>query len=89
MQLFLRGVKHAPDIRFYLIFVHMLDDCGYDNHFGSGKWKLNKGNLVVARGEKLSKFYWTKSLVARDNVNAIDMEASLWHHRLSHISEKG
>jgi len=25
---------------------------GYDNHFGSGKWKLIKGNLVLARGEK-------------------------------------
>ena len=57
MQLLLRGVKHTSNIRFNLIFVHMLDDCGYDNHFGSGKWKLNKGNLVVARGEKLSKLY--------------------------------
>ena len=37
----------------------------------------------------MSKLYWTKTLVARDNVNAMDMEASLWHQRLSHISEKG
>ncbi|GAU50368.1 hypothetical protein TSUD_284660 [Trifolium subterraneum] len=43
MQLLLRDVKHAPDVRFNLIYVHMLDDCGYDNHFGFGKWKLNKG----------------------------------------------
>ncbi|CAJ2645756.1 unnamed protein product [Trifolium pratense] len=89
MQLLLRDVNHAPDVRFNLISVHMLDDCGYDNHFGSGKWKLSKGNLVVARGEKTSKLYWTKALVARDSVNAIDMKASLWHRRLSHISEKG
>ncbi|RDX88079.1 hypothetical protein CR513_30373, partial [Mucuna pruriens] len=89
MQLWLRGVKHAPDVRFNLIFVHMLDDGGYDNHFGHGKWKLTKGNLVVARGEKISKLYWTKALVAKDSVNAMDMEASLWHRRLSHISEKG
>ncbi|CAJ2679244.1 unnamed protein product [Trifolium pratense] len=89
MQLLLRDVKHAPDVRFNLISVHMLDDCGYDNHFGSGKWKLSKGNLVVARGEKTSKLYWTKALVARDSVNVIDMKASLWHRRLSHISEKG
>ncbi|RDY06497.1 hypothetical protein CR513_09507, partial [Mucuna pruriens] len=66
----------------------MLDDGGYDNHFGHGKWKLTKGNLVVARGEKISKLYWTKALVAKDSVNAMDMEASLWHRRLSHISEK-
>ncbi|CAJ2658024.1 unnamed protein product [Trifolium pratense] len=61
MQLLLRDVKHAPDVRFNLISVHMLYDCGYDNHFGSGK----------------------------DSVNVIDMKASLWHRRLSHISEKG
>ncbi|RDX93716.1 hypothetical protein CR513_23984, partial [Mucuna pruriens] len=49
------GVKHAPDVRFNLIFVHMLDDSGCDNHFGYGQWKLTKGNLVVARREKISK----------------------------------
>ena len=43
----------------------------------------------MARGEKFSKLYWTKVLVVRDSVNAIDMEASLWHRRLRHISEKG
>ena len=42
----------------------------------------------MARGEKLSKLYWTKALVAKDHVNAVHMEASLWHRRLSHISEK-
>lgn len=89
MQLLLKGVKHAPDVRFNLIFVQFLDEGGYDNHFGSGKWKLSKGNLVVARGEKISKLYWTKALVAKDSVNAVDMKASLWHRRLSHISEKG
>ncbi|RDX61275.1 hypothetical protein CR513_60507, partial [Mucuna pruriens] len=82
MQLWLRGVKHASDILFNLISVHMLDDGGYDNHFGYGKWKLTKG-------EKISKLYWTKALVAKDSVNTMDMEASLWHRRLSHISEKG
>ncbi|RDY03371.1 hypothetical protein CR513_13054, partial [Mucuna pruriens] len=89
MQLCFREVQHALDIRFNLISVHMLDNGGYDNHFGHGKWKLTKGNLVVARGEKFFKLYWTKALVAKDSVNAMDMEASLWHRRLSHISEKG
>ncbi|RDX71862.1 hypothetical protein CR513_48731, partial [Mucuna pruriens] len=84
MQLWLRGVKHAPNVRFNLIYVHMLDDGGLDNHFSHGKWKLTKGNLVVARGEKISKLYWTKALVAKDSVNDMDMEASL----LSYISEK-
>ena len=89
IQLLLRGVKHAPDVRFNLISVQVLDDVGYDNHFSSGKWKLTKGNLVVEKGQKSSKLYWTKALVANDSVNAMDIEASLWYRRLSHISEKG
>ncbi|RDY06570.1 hypothetical protein CR513_09415, partial [Mucuna pruriens] len=89
MQLWCKGVKHAPDVCFNLISVYMLDDGGYDNHFVHGKWKLTKGNLVVARGEKISKLYWIKALVAKESMNAMDMEASLWHRRLSHISEKG
>jgi len=89
VQLLLREVKHAPDVRFNLIFVHFLDDCGYDNYFGSSKWKLTKGNLVMARGEKQSKLYKTKALVTKDSVNAMYMKASLWHWRLGHISEKG
>ncbi|RDX68741.1 hypothetical protein CR513_52239, partial [Mucuna pruriens] len=68
VHLWLREVKHAPYVHFNLISVHMLDDGGYDNHFG---------NLVVARGEKISKLCWTKALVGKDN-----------HQRLSHISEK-
>ncbi|RDX93045.1 hypothetical protein CR513_24747, partial [Mucuna pruriens] len=71
VQLWLKGVKHATNVCFNLIFMYILDDGGYDNHFGDGKWKL------------------TKALVAKDSVNAMDMEASLWHRRLSHISEKG
>ncbi|RDX94220.1 hypothetical protein CR513_23419, partial [Mucuna pruriens] len=67
----------------------MLDDSGYDSHFGYGKWKFTKGNLIVAKGDKISKLYWTKALVVKQSVNVMDMEASLWHQRLSHISEKG
>ncbi|RDX90379.1 hypothetical protein CR513_27759, partial [Mucuna pruriens] len=88
MQLWLRRVKHAPDVHFNMIFVHILDDGGYDNHFGHEKQKLTKGNLVVARGEKISKLYWIKALVVKDSVNVMDMKTSLWHRRFSHISEK-
>ena len=86
VQLLLKGVKHALNDHFNLIFVQMLDDGGYDSHFGSGKQKLTKGNLVVARRENLA--YWTKALVVKDTTNAMNMEASFWHQRLSHISEK-
>ena len=50
---------------------------------------LESGNLVVEKGKKSSKLYWMKALVSSDSVNAMDIKASLWHRRLSHISEKG
>jgi len=34
MQLLLKGVKHALDVRFNLNFTQMLDGGGYNNHFG-------------------------------------------------------
>ena len=37
MQLLLRGGKHGPDVCFNLIFIHVLDDVGYDNLFDFGK----------------------------------------------------
>ena len=88
VQLLLKGFKHVLDVCFNLIFVLMLDDSDYDSHFSSKKWKLTKGTLVVARGEKSTKLYWTKALVTKYTMNAMDMEASLSHRRLSHISEK-
>ncbi|RDX69415.1 hypothetical protein CR513_51473, partial [Mucuna pruriens] len=51
--------------------------------------KLTKGNLVMARGEKISKLYWTKALVAKDSVNVMDMEASLWTKGLVISVKKG
>ncbi|RDX90348.1 hypothetical protein CR513_27800, partial [Mucuna pruriens] len=88
VQLWLRGVKHALNVCYNLISMHMLDNGGYDNHFGYEKWKLIESNLVVTKGEKISKLYWTKALVAKDSVNSMDIEASLRHRKLSHISEK-
>ena len=44
-RLLLKDVRHVPDIRLNLISTGMLDDDGYNNYFGEGKWKLTKGNL--------------------------------------------
>ncbi|XP_004514373.2 F-box protein CPR1-like [Cicer arietinum] len=57
VQLLLKGVKHASNVRFNLIYVHMLDESCFNNYFPSRKWKLNKDNLVVARGEIISKLF--------------------------------
>ncbi|VFQ58429.1 unnamed protein product [Cuscuta campestris] len=65
-KLLLKDVRYAPDVRLNLISVHRLDDEGYENHFGGGKWKLKRGNLVVARGKKESKLYRLESVLSGD-----------------------
>ncbi|KAK4434907.1 Retrovirus-related Pol polyprotein from transposon TNT 1-94 [Sesamum alatum] len=51
-QLILKDVRHVPDMCLNLISVGKLKDDGFESHYGNGKWKLTKGNLVVARGIK-------------------------------------
>ena len=59
--------------------------------FGDGRqWKVIKGNLVVARGEKMGTLY----IVGQSGceVNSIADELCsliLWNQRLGHMSEKG
>ena len=50
--LVLKDVRHVSDILLNLIFTGKLDDEGYINHFGGGKWKLTKGSLFVVKGRK-------------------------------------
>lgn len=56
-RLVLNNVKHAPDVRLNLITVGYLDDEGYVNTLGASQWKLTKGSMIVARGDKLSNLY--------------------------------
>lgn len=90
-KLVLNNVKHAPDVRLHLISVGVLDDEGYVSTNGAGKWKLTKGSMIVARGEKRRGLYWTTASTCVDMVNVVESNSSstLWHKRLSHISEKG
>lgn len=42
-KLLLKDVRRALDICLNLISVRKLDDDGFGNDFGDGKWKLSKG----------------------------------------------
>ncbi|CAA7059133.1 unnamed protein product [Microthlaspi erraticum] len=90
-KLMLKGVKHVPDIRLNLISTGRLDDEGFYSLFGGGKWKLSRGSMVVARGDKFSSFYWMQAKVSKETVNALENDDAmeLWHKRLGHMSEKG
>ena len=53
-------------------------------------WKVTKGALVIANGEKVGTLYLCNGI--SNSVNALTSKganAALWHHRLEHMSEKG
>lgn len=89
--LLLKDVRHAPDVRLNLISVGKLDDDGFCSTFGSEQWKLTKGSMVVARGNKTSSLYMMEGKLSKGAINVVqeDQVTELWHKRLSHISEKG
>ena len=90
-KLQLKNVRHAPDMRFNLISVKALDQEGYCTSFGSGKCKITKGALIVAREDNsLTTLYRLQAKLCKEDVNVADDSSSdLWHIRLGHLSEKG
>ncbi|GJX06269.1 putative RNA-directed DNA polymerase [Tanacetum coccineum] len=86
----LKDVRYIPGLKKRLNFVGQLDEEGYYVGFGDQQWKVTKGSLVVARGNKRGSLYLVK--VPSNRINAaIDGRgnATLWHQRLEHMSEKG
>ncbi|GJS12355.1 putative RNA-directed DNA polymerase [Tanacetum coccineum] len=86
----LKDVRYIPGLKKRLISVGQLDEEGYHVGFGDQQWKVTKGSLVVARGNKRGSLYLVE--VPSDGINAaIDGRgnATLWHQRLGHMSEKG
>ena len=75
-KLVLKDVRHVPEMSFSLISIGNLDDKGYHSRLGNGKWKLTKGSLVLARGNKNNSFYKTKVRLVKGEVNIVENEAS-------------
>ncbi|PKI68495.1 hypothetical protein CRG98_011133 [Punica granatum] len=88
-KLLLKKVRHVPEIRLNLISTGQLDDEGYSNKFSNGRWKLSKGSLIVARGQKTDTLYRLRAKHNSGQINVVeDYPIELWHKRLGHISEK-
>ena len=82
VDLVLSGVRHAPDVRSNTISVQALDGSGYANHFGNGKWRLCKGNLVVATGALMRKLYRTKAFARTSYANVVRKGSSIGHQNV-------
>lgn len=46
-RLVLRNAQHVLDIRLNLVSTGKINDKGFHNSQGEGKWKLSKGNLII------------------------------------------
>ena len=49
--LIVKDMRHIPGMRLNLISIRVLDEEGYENYLGHGKWKLYRGLLMFARGK--------------------------------------
>jgi hypothetical protein len=89
-QWLLKEVKHVPDLGKNLISTGQLASEGCISIFTDKTWKVIKGSLVIAKGEKVGTLYLcignTDSSISLASTR---VDTALWHHRLGHMSEKG
>ncbi|GJX22832.1 retrovirus-related pol polyprotein from transposon TNT 1-94 [Tanacetum coccineum] len=86
----LKDVRYILGLKRRLISAGQLDEEGYHVGFRDQQWKVTKGSLVVARGNKHGSLYMVE--VPSDGINVATSgrgNAALWHQRLGHMSEKG
>jgi hypothetical protein len=58
--------------------------------FTDNTWKVIKGSLVIAKGEKVGTLYLcTGNTDSSISLASTGVDTTLWHHRLGHMSEKG
>ena len=64
-------MRHVPRLMRNLISVGQLDDEGHNMTFAGGSWKVSKGAMFIARGNKTGTLYMTSS--CRCTLAAIDV----------------
>ncbi|GKE44900.1 retrovirus-related pol polyprotein from transposon TNT 1-94 [Tanacetum coccineum] len=76
----LKDVRYIPGLKRRLISIGQLDEEGYYIGFRDQQWKVTKGSLVVARGNKHGSLYMDE--IPSDGINATINgrgKAALWH----------
>jgi hypothetical protein len=89
-QWLLKEVRHIPDLRKNLISTGQLASEGCISIFTDKTWKVIKGSLVIAKGEKVGALYLcTSNTDSFISLASTGVDTALWYHRLGHMSEKG
>ena len=71
-----------PGLKRNLISVGQLDDGGHVVIFMGGLWKITKGSMVVARGQKEGTIYMTTNNRYVVVVVGEKEDSNLWHQGL-------
>jgi hypothetical protein len=86
----LKEVRHVPDLRKNLISRGKLASEGCISIFTEKVWKVTKGSLVIAKGEKVGTLYLcTSNTDSSIYLASTGVDTRLWNHRLGHMREKG
>ena len=86
----LKEVINVPDLRKSMISIGQLENEGCISIFIDKAWKVTKGSLVIAKGEKKGTLYLcTGNTNFSISLASTGVDTTLWHHRLGHMSEKG
>ena len=83
-------MKHVSDLRRNLISTGQLGSEGCTTKFTDKVWKVTKGSLVIAKGDKVGTLYLCNGTIDFSIALAsTGVDPVMWHHRLGHMSGKG
>ena len=90
-MLMLKHVRHVPNLRMNVFSTLAIDQAGYCNHLGNGRWKLSKGSLVVARGHACCGMYRThvKACKKKFNVDKVFERTPQLRGDINGVATKG
>ena len=85
----MKDVRHVPNLKRNLISVGQLATSGCKTIFTDDSWKVTKGAMVMAHGKKQGTLYVTSGTNTVLAAASSEPDATTWHRRLGHMSEKG
>ena len=85
MQWLLKEVRHVLYLRKNIISTGQMASEGCISIFTDKTWKVIKGSLVIAKGEKVGTLYLcTGNTDSSISLASTIVDTTLWHHRLGH-----
>ena len=64
--------------------------CTRFSHFLTDSWRVTKGSMLVAKGDKIGSLYIGENIGEVGAAMSVeDSNLELWHQRLDHMSKKG